>query len=59
MGQKNGLTKLVFQVTMLEMDEDKAISLGKGANGAISGLNKMIGGINKISKAITSKKLNG
>src|SRR5699024_12221862 len=27
------------------------------ANGAISGLNKMIGGINKISKAITSKKL--
>ena len=38
--------------------KDKAISLGKSvANGAISGLNKMIGGINKISKAITSKKL--
>ena len=36
----------------------KAVSLGKSvANGAISGLNKMIGGINKISKAITSKKL--
>ncbi len=38
--------------------KDKAVSLGKSvANGAISGLNKMIGGINKISKAITSKKL--
>lgn len=38
--------------------KDKAISLGKSvANGAIWGLNKMIGGINKISKAITSKKL--
>lgn len=38
--------------------KDKAVSLGKNvANGAISGLNKMIGGINKISKAITSKKL--
>lgn len=38
--------------------KNKAISLGKSvANGAIWGLNKMIGGINKISKAITSKKL--
>lgn len=38
--------------------KDKAVSLGESvANGAISGLNKMIGGINKISKAITSKKL--
>lgn len=36
----------------------KAASLGKAAaNGAISGLNKMIGGINKISKAITDKDL--
>ena len=36
----------------------KAASLGKSvANGAIWGLNKMIGGINAISKAITSKKL--
>ena len=38
--------------------KNKAISLGKSvANGAIWGLNKMIGGINKISKAITSKNL--
>lgn len=36
----------------------KAASLGKAAaNGAITGLNKMIGGINKISKAITDKSL--
>lgn len=36
----------------------KAASLGKSvANGAIWGLNKMIGGINAISKAITSKTL--
>ncbi len=38
--------------------KNKAIALGKGvANGAIWGLNKMIGGINAISKAITSKGL--
>lgn len=41
-----------------EAFKKKAASLGKAAaNGAISGLNKMIGGINKISKAITDKKL--
>ncbi len=35
-----------------------ALSLGKAAaNGAINGLNLMIGGINKISKAITDKNL--
>lgn len=38
--------------------KSKALKLGKSvANGAISGLNKMIGGINKISKAITDKNL--
>lgn len=38
--------------------KSKALRLGKSvANGAIGGLNKMIGGINKISKAITNKKL--
>ncbi|UTH13292.1 phage tail tape measure protein [Macrococcus equipercicus] len=38
--------------------KNKASSLGKSvANGAISGLNKMIGGINTISKAITKKDL--
>lgn len=38
--------------------QKKAKSLGlSAANGAISGLNKMIGGINKISKAITDKNL--
>lgn len=38
--------------------KNKALRLGKSvANGAIGGLNKMIGGINKISKAITSKNL--
>lgn len=37
---------------------DKAKSLGKStANGAISGLNGMIDGINKISKGIMNKKL--
>ena len=41
-----------------EAFKKKAASLGKAAaNGAISGLNKMIGGINKISKAITDKEL--
>ncbi len=41
-----------------EAFKKKAASLGKAAaNGAISGLNKMIGGINKISKAITDKNL--
>ena len=41
-----------------EAFKKKAASLGKAAaNGAISGLNKMIGGINKISKAITDKSL--
>lgn len=38
--------------------KSKALKLGKSvANGAIGGLNKMIGGINKISRAITNKKL--
>lgn len=38
--------------------KSKALKLGKSvANGAIGGLNKMIGGINRISKAITSKNL--
>ncbi|PAK91052.1 hypothetical protein B8X04_17955, partial [Brevibacterium casei] len=37
---------------------DAALSLGKTvANNAIGGLNGMIGGINKIAKAITDKTL--
>ena len=62
-GMYNGAKKWINNIGSYIDDakkwmKDKAVSLGKNvANGAISGLNKMIGGINKISKAITSKKL--
>lgn len=62
-GMYNGAKKWIDKIggyldSAKKWMKDKAISLGKSvANGAISGLNKMIGGINKISKAITSKKL--
>nr|WP_315293444.1 phage tail tape measure protein [Mammaliicoccus lentus] len=56
---KSWLNKLKnFIGNSKEAFKKKAASLGKAAaNGAISGLNKMIGGINKISKAITDKNL--
>jgi tape measure domain-containing protein len=56
---KSWINKLKGFITgSKEKFKSAALSLGKSAaNGAIGGLNKMIGGINKISKAITDKAL--
>lgn len=56
---KSWINKLKGFITgSKEKFKSAALSLGKSAaNGAIGGLNKMIGGINKISKAITDKTL--
>ncbi|KAA1039115.1 phage tail tape measure protein [Macrococcus equipercicus] len=63
MGMYNGAKKWTDSIgsyisNAKEGMKTKAQNLGKSvANGAISGLNKMIGGINTISKAITKKNL--